>query len=76
MLKIVLKELIQFKMYSKKEEWAMLLTLLFSFFGSNHIIRMYIENATLFAICSTLSLMIIGVSIITFMEYKKQKIEM
>jgi hypothetical protein len=58
-------------MYSKKEEWAMILTLILSFFGSNQIIKMYIDNYTLFAICSTLSLFVIGSSIVIFMEKRK-----
>ena len=74
MLKIVLKELIQFKMYSKKEEWTMMITLLSAFFGSNYFLSLYVQNCTLFTILSTLSLYIIGASIITVMEYKKQKL--
>ena len=60
-------------MYSKKEEWGMLMTLLFSFFSSNYMLRMYIENYTLFAICSILSLFVIGSSIVIFMEKRKSK---
>ena len=60
-------------MYSKKEEWTMMMTLLVSFFSSNYILRMYIESYTLFVICSILTLYIIGASIITVMEHRKQK---
>jgi hypothetical protein len=61
------------KMYSKKEEWIMIMILLISFFSSNYMLRMYIESYTLFSIFSILSLNIIGICIITVMEYKKQK---
>ena len=61
------------KMYSKKEEWITIMTLLVSFFSSNYMLRMYIESYTLFSIFSILSLNIIGICIITVMEYKKQK---
>jgi hypothetical protein len=60
-------------MYSKKEEWTMIMTLLISFFSSNYFLRMYIESYSLFAICSLLSLYTIGASIITVMEHRKQK---
>lgn len=63
-------------MYSKKEEWGMMITLLSAFFGSNYFLRLYIQNYTLFTILSTLSLYIIGAIIITVMEYKKTKIEL
>lgn len=60
-------------MYSKKEEWVMIMTLLISFFSSNYFLRMYIESYSLFGICSILSLYIIGAIIITVMEHRKQK---
>jgi hypothetical protein len=63
-------------MYSKKEEWFMISTLLFSFFSSNYIIKLYIENYTLFCIVSLLTLNVIGASIVIFMEnYKSRQIE-
>lgn len=63
-------------MYSKKEEWFMILTLLFSFFSSNYIIKLYIENYTLFCIVFLLTLNVIGASIVIFMEnYKSRQIE-
>ena len=63
-------------MYTKKEEWAMILTLLISFFGSNYIIKLYIENYILFFIVSLFSLNFIGASIVIFMEnYKSRQIE-
>ena len=61
-------------MYSKKEEWTMMMTLLVSFFSSNYILRMYIESYTWFTISSIVILYIIGAMIITFMEHKKQKL--
>ncbi len=60
-------------MYSKKEEWIMILTLLASFFSSNYIIKLYVENYVLFSIASILSLNIIGACIIIFMENYKSK---
>ena len=61
-------------MYSKKEEWTMMMTLLVSFFSSNYILRMYIESYTWFTISSIVILYIIGAMIIIFMEHKKQKL--
>jgi hypothetical protein len=58
-------------MYSKKEEYGTLLTLIFSFFSSKYIISLYIENATLFAITLFLSIGIFGATIIIFMEKLK-----
>lgn len=59
-------------MYSKKEEWVMILSLFFSFFTSNHFIKMYIQSPVLFTLISTFFLYISGALIITIMEYIKQ----
>jgi hypothetical protein len=60
-------------MYSKKEEWIMILSLFFSFFTTNHFVKMYVQNPVLFIFISLGSLYIIGAVIITFMERIKQK---
>jgi hypothetical protein len=59
-------------MYSKKEEWIMILSLFFSFFTSNHFIKMYIQSPVLFTLISTFFLYISGALIITIMEHIKQ----
>jgi hypothetical protein len=59
-------------MYSKKEEWTMMMTLLVSFFSSNYILRMYIESYTWFTISSIVILYIIGAMIITFRNIKNK----
>lgn len=61
-------------MYSKKEEWAMILTLLIAFFSNNYLLRLYIENYIGFAFASIISLYMIGASIIMTMEYRKMNI--
>jgi hypothetical protein len=61
-------------MYTKKEEWAMLLTLLITFFSNNYLLRLYIENYTCFVFANIISLYMIGASIIMIMEYRKMNI--
>ena len=54
----------------------MILTLLISFFSSNYLIKLYIQNYTLFSIASIASLNIIGACIIIVMEkYKSYQVE-
>ena len=60
-------------MYTKKEEWGMMITLLTCFFTNNYFIKLYVQNPTLFAFLSVASLYITGAIIITFMERIKQK---